>query len=391
MMSNDVEMMDCIEETSGDDPIIQYIAKLPVRSHNCVEEYNDTLVDQSANILRSKIKSLFIWIHSWGCLHIEGVSEFKMPRSDVIAAVTNELVNFEHEYEALQNLLKIVMEVIEKTKSELDLTSSQCMEKMKISVFDDNHKEKMFDDWTNDEVQLHFNSAIIYLFGCITFQQKWKEQLPLVNSDLMILYIFAICQINMSTFLSNLPDQTQTITTPQNVSIHLFSMMIVDALMDRISSEVWVNKASQKTDSIMKNWFNYSKLYKKNMDGHPTAQFYEEVFEFINLNNLHNYSLDAFLLTAHLSKKTRIYSHMGSFFSRLKIKNYSTGVYQVIDEYIQKNQLKEDKILIYDQNLILNILKIDNLLSDIEQCSPQDVIPGFANSINSLKSAILDN
>lgn len=382
-----IDMMDCDDDTTHAEDIIEFDTMLATRNHSSPEEYTNVLEPKKAKIPKVQIKQLFIWIHSWGFLNIPCVEDFKLKRSDVISALTANLANYADASEEYRRVFEMVMNFIENTKSELNLTSSMCTEKITLSFKNGIGGEKMFEEWTYDETQRMFNDVVKFLYGCISFEKQWAEQFPIVNADLMILYIFTICQINMSTYLQ------ETIINKKSVSIHMLTMMIVDILMDKVSTTVWIERACSKVKNIMDSWYQFSKLHTQHKGGYPTDEFYNEVKEFINTRQLANYRLEMFLINASLPIKTRVLNNMESFFARLKIENYSKKVYDVIKKYIEEHQFKDggNNYITYEEGLILNLLGIENLINDIETvCKREnngDILPGIGTAVKSLQTS----
>lgn len=334
----------------------EYSLYLTTRLHKNLLDYKDVIEFMPAYISKSNAEKIFSWTTSLGIAEITNVP--KISRKEVIIELNEVFQNVallndtDNKFGSiLQSIYNIFVSTMNDT-SDSAFTKSATMEIQTINYNGSNVSETMS----------NLCELIIHM---ITFNKHVLEMIPLVTSEFATLYIMLFTIVSKSRFHDSI------IFKQDVVIVHIFGMLIIDVLTDKLSRELWLNGNVTITKGIMNHFREQCPGFRTHTSDMPaTHELKASLDRFLANKQYSEYNLQTFLYSSNFDSRPRIEFLLNQIFQNFK-KGYNHMGERVIAAFeVYINELDKSRPIIYDNSLILVFLNIEGFMEMIKENAP---------------------
>lgn len=373
IVSNEIApTVDDVEEINDPKNInIKYTCSISLREHNSIYDYSDKITNVASVISTHNALQILVWINSWDIINIyfspEILQEYQFsPRIS--------------RHEVLEQI-KVVFENLSFTSGENDAGLKNVMKSI-FSIFSSTVSRdssilgtSLVDERKSIEMQsISELSGILSLISktlleMLTFSNPdLYENTPITTTEFIAMFIFQLSLLIKS--------KTERDDIAQTQITHIFGMLIIDVLTDRISRVLWIPKQTSVTRAIMNEFYATCPAlreftYNKYTDGTSVnKQNHDKVFKFVEDNErLKVYNLEAFLYSANFDEKNRVAFILEQLFMKLEQKDMAQKTIERFTKYIEAMKSDTVKYQIYNESLITVFFEIDGFMEMLQRNS----------------------
>ena len=363
---------------------IFYNCSMSLRSHNSIYDYNDKIVKIEAVTKTLKALQILVWINSWEIFNINFaphiISEYrfqpKITRPEVLEQIkyvfeNHAMANNTPENESLRKVMQTIFSIFSSTVStdSTILGTSMITERKTIdlnSIADLSNALTIINDTLLKMLTFNINKLNEPHDGEKLDMDLW-ENTPLTTTEFIAMYVFQLTLIINSNF--------ENVNFGNTQITHIFGMLIIDVLTDRLSRELWIPKRTSLSRTIMNDFYKFCPTfrtftYNKYTEGTSNQQYYDQVNKFIGENERFKiFNLEAFLFSANFDEKNRVAFILEQLFLKLEQKDMATKTIEKFSAYIENMKSSNVNYQIYNESVIMVFFEIDGFIAMLQKQS----------------------